>query len=350
MNFKYPILHTQELTIREVKKSDAKELIKYMKKVTHETDNLTRSSDEISESVRETTSMINNAISSENSIFLVALIDKDIVGNIVVIQTSSSKKKEHIASLGVAVLKKYWGLKIGSKLIYHGLAFMKMTNKITRVGLDVRSDNSNAVKLYKKFGFEIEGTYKNGFLSNGIYHDLYFMSTLLDDFNNKINYPLLDNIQFDDRWLGDIRFAVRTVLVNDKGEMALFKVRNLDYYKLPGCEINITDHLLDALNTEYRTIFNNTIRPVFTIGKVTEHRSKHDTLITSYCLHARVSSNNTILPDYEKSQGLELVWYSPEKALSLIKSSLPTDYAGGFIIIRDAIFIEKYLNILKHKK
>ena len=45
--------------------------------------------------------------------------------------------------------------------------------------LQVRSDNESAIGLYKKFGFEKIGTYKNFFKIDGEYFDADFMNLYL---------------------------------------------------------------------------------------------------------------------------------------------------------------------------
>lgn len=48
--------------------------------------------------------------------------------------------------------------------------------RVDRIELTVFVDNAPAIKVYKKFGFEIEGTGKKYALRNGEYVDAYFMA------------------------------------------------------------------------------------------------------------------------------------------------------------------------------
>jgi len=50
--------------------------------------------------------------------------------------------------------------------------------RIDRIELTVFADNPAAVALYKKFGFEIEGTGRNFALRNGEYVDAYYMARM----------------------------------------------------------------------------------------------------------------------------------------------------------------------------
>ena len=78
----------------------------------------------------------------------------------------------------MTVLKKYWGEGIGGKLINHTIEYCKL-NSIKKIELEVRIDNERAIKLYKKFGFEIEGEIKKSVYLNGNYYNCYFMGLLL---------------------------------------------------------------------------------------------------------------------------------------------------------------------------
>jgi putative acetyltransferase len=49
---------------------------------------------------------------------------------------------------------------------------------LTRIELTVYVDNSSAVALYKRFGFEIEGTHRRYAFRNGEYVDAYSMARI----------------------------------------------------------------------------------------------------------------------------------------------------------------------------
>jgi L-phenylalanine/L-methionine N-acetyltransferase len=49
---------------------------------------------------------------------------------------------------------------------------------LVRIELEVYTDNGPAIHLYKKFGFEIEGTHRMFAFRNGVYVDVYSMGRL----------------------------------------------------------------------------------------------------------------------------------------------------------------------------
>ena len=48
----------------------------------------------------------------------------------------------------------------------------------TRIELTVFTDNADAIALYRKFGFEIEGTHKQYAFRNGRFEDVYAMARI----------------------------------------------------------------------------------------------------------------------------------------------------------------------------
>jgi ribosomal protein S18 acetylase RimI-like enzyme len=77
----------------------------------------------------------------------------------------------------MAVLPKYRGQGIGRRLLDACLAKAK-SKGITRVELEVRIDNSQAIKLYEKAGFSREGVKKNALFFDEAYYDALLMSLI----------------------------------------------------------------------------------------------------------------------------------------------------------------------------
>lgn len=58
---------------------------------------------------------------------------------------------------------------------------------IRKIELTVLKSNTSAIKLYEKFGFEVEGEFKQDTYVNGKYEDVYYMSLLLRNEDNHDN-------------------------------------------------------------------------------------------------------------------------------------------------------------------
>jgi len=117
------------------------------------------------------------ANSSDSNICLVAIKDDEIVGQLSLISMSRPRRK-HVATFGMGVSNFHTGKGIGSKLLIAALDLADNWLNISRVELEVYVDNDIAVSLYKKFGFEVEGTSKNYAFKNGEYVDAFFMARI----------------------------------------------------------------------------------------------------------------------------------------------------------------------------
>lgn len=86
---------------------------------------------------------------------------------------------KHFGELGIVVLKEYWNVGIGNKLIETALLLGK-DGGLKKVNLETRSDNKKAIVLYKKLGFKEEGIIKRGILIDEKFYDLLVMGIEID--------------------------------------------------------------------------------------------------------------------------------------------------------------------------
>jgi putative acetyltransferase len=84
----------------------------------------------------------------------------------------------HTAHLGMMVHPDFHNRGVGSALIAAALNLADNWLNLTRVDLQVYTDNPAAIHLYKKFGFEIEGTLRRFSYRDGQYVDSYTMARL----------------------------------------------------------------------------------------------------------------------------------------------------------------------------
>ena len=79
--------------------------------------------------------------------------------------------------LGMGLLPQFRRQGIGKRLILQALAAARAFG-LQRVELTVRENNINAIALYKKVGFEIEGVQRNAIFVDGTYENLILMAVL----------------------------------------------------------------------------------------------------------------------------------------------------------------------------
>ncbi|CAD2072087.1 GNAT family N-acetyltransferase [Phocicoccus pinnipedialis] len=163
-----------DFEIRESVLSDAEQLIEHKLIVTKENpDTLATLIENHYISINEQEETIENV--GPNDYKRVAVVDGKIVG-IINMKQDLRKKFEHIAQFGISVQQEYAGMGIGSRLIENALEFAKSNEFIEKVMLTVFSNNTGAIRLYERFGFEKEATLTNQVKLEEGYTDLIYMT------------------------------------------------------------------------------------------------------------------------------------------------------------------------------
>jgi putative acetyltransferase len=108
---------------------------------------------------------------------LVAEVAGKAVGSIALHQ-SVNPRMAHSAGLGMMVHPAYWGKGIGSQLMAGVIDLADTWLNIQRLELGVNVDNPAGIRLYRKFGFEIEGTKRWHVFGDGRLADSHFMARI----------------------------------------------------------------------------------------------------------------------------------------------------------------------------
>jgi L-phenylalanine/L-methionine N-acetyltransferase len=113
--------------------------------------------------------------SSEGNYQLVAEVDGEVVGSIGLI-ANTRPRINHIGSLGMMVRDDWQGKGIGSRMMQAAVELADQWLNLVRLELTVYVDNEPAIALYRKFGFEIEGTHRKSTFRDGEFVDTYTMA------------------------------------------------------------------------------------------------------------------------------------------------------------------------------
>lgn len=158
-----------DIAIRRAEPSDAEALWKCFAspRVVHSTLQLPYRS---VESVRE------RLTKSEEGVFLlVAVVDGEVVGSIS-LHAASRPRLRHKGEIGMMVRDDWQGKGVGSAMMQAVIDLADKWLNLTRIELTVYTDNEPAVALYRKFGFEIEGTLRKFAFRDGEFVDAYTMA------------------------------------------------------------------------------------------------------------------------------------------------------------------------------
>ena len=112
-----------------------------------------------------------------NSIFLVAESNCKVIGQLN-ISINKSVHRKHAAGMGLVVDAHFLNKGVGTLLMKTGIELADRWLNIKRLELSVYCDNEPALKLYKKFGFEVEGRMKAFAFRNGQFVDALRMARI----------------------------------------------------------------------------------------------------------------------------------------------------------------------------
>lgn len=115
----------------------------------------------------------------KNFIRIIAINEINKIVGFVVIDGFNNRRNSHVAKLVIGILDAYRGLGIGSNLMQRAIKFAEESKIIKRVELTVLENNKNALNMYKKFNFKIEGLRENSMFIDGVYLNEYYMSLIL---------------------------------------------------------------------------------------------------------------------------------------------------------------------------
>lgn len=148
------------VVIEKASYKDAEAILEYLKQVGSETDNLTFGAEDFPFTVEEEVAYIKGLENSENDVMFVAKDNGKIIGDASL--TRMPRRMSHRGDFGISVVQEYWNQGIGSRLLQEVIHYAK-EHAFTIIDLQVRSDNTPAIHLYEKFGFQKYGTHKSFF-------------------------------------------------------------------------------------------------------------------------------------------------------------------------------------------
>lgn len=165
------------MLIREIGLDDAEKLANLMKQVEYDAQYMLFESGERNIKPEQLDKMIEVMKSNSNSTILVAEINNELVGYLIA-KGDNANRKRHSVYLVIGILTQYRGMGLGTKL-FEELEEWANEHNIHRLELTVVTRNDAGVQLYKKAGFDIEGTKRHALYIDGEFVDEYYMSKLL---------------------------------------------------------------------------------------------------------------------------------------------------------------------------
>jgi putative acetyltransferase len=111
-------------------------------------------------------------------LLLIAERDGDVVGSAGLHPVGPALRRRHVLTLGISVAREAQRQGVGSALMAAMCDYADRWAGALRLELTVYTDNVAAIALYRKFGFEPEGTHRAYALRDGVYVDALAMARL----------------------------------------------------------------------------------------------------------------------------------------------------------------------------
>ena len=92
----------------------------------------------------------------DNACCLVARLGEQVAG-VVTVQGGRLARMSHVGKIETFVDRECRGMGVGHALMNSVIAWAETNPSLSKLGLYVFEDNTRAIKLYRSFGFEVEG-------------------------------------------------------------------------------------------------------------------------------------------------------------------------------------------------
>ena len=141
----------------------------------------------------------------------------------------------------------------------------------------------------------------------------------------------------------NVREAVRVVLFNEKGEIALMHIGKYDVYKLPGGGMEHGETLERAFVRELLEETGCEAEKIAEIGVTVEKRDDWKLIQISHCYTAKVTKmGENHLDKGEVEEEFTLHWVKNiDQAIKLIESNKSKEYDNAYITLRDSEILKK---------
>jgi RimJ/RimL family protein N-acetyltransferase len=169
----------QKLSIRSLEVDDAMSSLAFRKHMSNETTHTMHYPGMSFPTLEEAQLKMKWTIESSSELLIGAFFENSLIATIGFhVPKETHPWYKHLGVFGMMVIQKYSGLGLGTKL----MQLMELHAQkigIKKIEASVRSNNTKALNLYKKFGYQIEGTRKCCAFINDEYLDEHYIAKFL---------------------------------------------------------------------------------------------------------------------------------------------------------------------------
>ena len=157
-----------------------------------------------------------------------------------------------------------------------------------------------------------------------------------------------------------MRYGARGIVLNSNGEIAVFYKKNKNEYKLPGGGIMKNECPEEAFRREILEETGCFISNIKKLGITIEEKGQTNFSQISHVFEAYLDydTHKLHLTSKEQEEGGEVIWLAPHEAYdkvhncinNVIGSKYDNKYQTLFVVKRDALILNYYLNQKKDKE
>jgi RimJ/RimL family protein N-acetyltransferase len=168
------------LTFREAREADAQAMLDYLCELTTEPDLPILMSHERARSftLESEEELVRQHHNRSNAHWLLALDGRRIIGMVQMIG-GGREESAHCVRLGISVAQDWRSRGVGRELMTRAVEWGRLADGVSRIELEVFSDNARAIHLYERMGFVEEGLRRRAFVKDGREVDSLMMALLL---------------------------------------------------------------------------------------------------------------------------------------------------------------------------
>lgn len=169
----------KRIVIRSATAEDASSLCQHRYVTSGETYFMARYPEECSFDIADMKKKIIHIQNSDCDFMITAFVDNVVIGDLGITQIRNHMKYSHRAYMGISIQKQYCNMGLGSAMIEYAVKQAK-ANGFEQLELGVFEDNTEAIHIYEKFGFQKYGVQPRAFkLKDGTYRDEIIMVKML---------------------------------------------------------------------------------------------------------------------------------------------------------------------------
>jgi RimJ/RimL family protein N-acetyltransferase len=142
--------------LRSVVPDEAQRLLDYVRSVARETPFFVLQEDEFNFTDEQERQWIREHLEDAGKLAVAAEVVGEIVG-FLSFENNPQKRLRHRGAFGVSVAKPWRGQGLGTALVQTLIDWAEADPLVEKIGLAVYANNENAIRLYEKLGFLVEG-------------------------------------------------------------------------------------------------------------------------------------------------------------------------------------------------